>query len=93
MFPGRLIRFCKQELKIRPMIRYLRSLMEEGQDVINTAGIRAAESAARAQLTEWEWQDGFDCEVWRPLLQWTEQDVIDIHRWHGKTAGRASVLM
>lgn len=83
MFPGRLIRFCTQELKVRPMTRYLRGLMEEGQDVVNTVGIRAAESAARAQLKEWEWQDGFDCEVWRPLLQWTEQDVIDIHRRHG----------
>lgn len=83
MFPGRLIRFCTQELKVRPMIRYLRGLMDEGHDVINTVGIRAAESAARAQLSEWEWSDGFDCEVWRPLLHWAEQDVIDIHRRHG----------
>ena len=83
MFPGRLIRFCTQELKVRPMIRYLRGLMDEGNDVINTVGIRAAEGAARAQLSEWEWSDGFDCEVWRPLLHWTEQDVIDIHHRHG----------
>lgn len=83
MFPGRLIRFCTQELKVRPMIRFLRGLMDEGQDVINAVGIRAAERAARAQLSEWEWSDGFDCEVWRPLLRWTEQDVIDIHHRHG----------
>jgi len=46
-------------------------------------GIRAAESEARSKLPEWEWQDGFDCEVWRPLIRWSEQDVIDIHTRHG----------
>lgn len=83
LFPGRRIRYCTQELKVLPMIRYLRGLIEAGQELINAVGIRAAESSARSQLSEWEWQEGFDCEVWRPLLRWTEQDVIDIHRRHG----------
>ena len=26
---------------------------------------------------------GFDSETWRPLIRWTEQDVIDIHTRHG----------
>lgn len=52
-------------------------------DVVNAVGIRAAESEARAKLGEWEWSEGFDCEVWRPLIRWTEQDVIDIHTRHG----------
>lgn len=83
LFPGRRIRYCTQELKVLPMIRHLRGLIEAGQELINAVGIRAAESSARSQLSEWEWQEGFDCEVWRPLLRWTEQDVIDIHRRHG----------
>lgn len=83
MFPGRRVRFCTQELKIHPIARYLRERMDSGQDVVNAVGIRAAESTARAQLPEWEWQDGFDCEVWRPLLRWSEEDVIAIHRRHG----------
>lgn len=83
MFPGRRIRYCMQELKVFPMIRYLKGLVEAGQEPINAVGIRAAESIARSQLSEWDWQEGFDCAVWRPLLRWTEQEVIDIHRRHG----------
>lgn len=79
MFPSRMRRFCTEELKVFPMQRFLRGLM----DVINAVGIRAAESEARSRLPEWEWQEGFDCEVWRPILRWSEQDVIDIHQRHG----------
>lgn len=83
MFPSRLIRFCTQQLKVIPMVKHLRSIMDAGLDVVNTVGIRAAESIARSKLTQWEWQDSFDCEVWRPLLHWTEADVIAIHKRHG----------
>ena len=80
MFPGRLRRFCTQELKVFPMQRHLASLNTE---TINAVGIRAAESANRAAMPEWEWSEGFDCEVWRPLIAWSEQDVIAIHKRHG----------
>lgn len=83
MFPSRVRRFCTQELKVKPMQRYLSARIDGGEDMINAVGIRAAESEARSRMPEWEWQDGFDCEVWRPLLRWSEQDVIDIHRRHG----------
>jgi len=52
-------------------------------DVLNAVGIRRLESRARSQMTEWEWSKGFDCEVWRPIIDWTERDVIDIHQRHG----------
>jgi 3'-phosphoadenosine 5'-phosphosulfate sulfotransferase (PAPS reductase)/FAD synthetase len=83
MFPSRLRRYCTQELKVFPMRDHLRSLQDAGHEIINTVGIRAGESEARSKMPEWEWQDGFDCEVWRPLIRWSEQDVIDIHRRHG----------
>jgi 3'-phosphoadenosine 5'-phosphosulfate sulfotransferase (PAPS reductase)/FAD synthetase len=83
MFPGRRIRFCTQMLKVYPMANYLRERMNAGEDVVNAVGIRAAESVARSQLPEWEFQDTFDCEVWRPLIRWTEQQVIEIHHRHG----------
>ena len=85
MFPSRRIRFCTQELKVLPMQSYLRARIDSGEDVINAVGIRANESAERSRMLEWEWQDGFDCEVWRPLLRWTEEDVISIHKRHGLT--------
>jgi 3'-phosphoadenosine 5'-phosphosulfate sulfotransferase (PAPS reductase)/FAD synthetase len=83
MFPSRVRRFCTQELKVRPMQRHLRALMDAGADVVNAVGIRRGESLARSRMSEWEWSSGFDCETWRPILHWSEQDVIDIHSRHG----------
>lgn len=83
MFPSRVRRFCTQELKVKPMQRYLAERQDNGLELINAVGIRAAESEARSTLPTWEWQDGFDCEVWRPILSWSEQDVIAIHKRHG----------
>lgn len=83
MFPSRLRRFCTQELKVKPLIAYLRQVQDQVGDVINAVGIRAAESKARSKLPEREWQADYDCEVWRPLIGWSELDVIDIHRRHG----------
>jgi 3'-phosphoadenosine 5'-phosphosulfate sulfotransferase (PAPS reductase)/FAD synthetase len=83
MFPSRVIRFCTEALKVVPMQVHLNALVASGEDVVNAVGIRAAESEARSRMTEWEWSRGFDCEVWRPLLRWSEQDVIDIHQRRG----------
>jgi 3'-phosphoadenosine 5'-phosphosulfate sulfotransferase (PAPS reductase)/FAD synthetase len=83
MFPSRTRRYCTQELKVFPMQRYLAERMDDGEALVNAVGIRAAESAARSQMKEWEWSDGFDAEVWRPLIAWSEQQVIDIHKRHG----------
>lgn len=83
MFPSKQRRFCTQELKALPARAYIRSFVDAGEDVINAVGIRAAESDKRSRMTEWEYSDDFDCEVWRPLLSWSEQQVIDIHKRHG----------
>lgn len=81
MFPSRVRRYCTQELKVRPFLRWVESLDE---DIINVVGIRAEESAARAKLPERELMPGAEhIEVWRPIIRWTESDVIDIHRRHG----------
>jgi hypothetical protein len=53
-----------------------------GRLPVNVVGIRAAESAARAKLPERELSTTLDCMVWRPLIRWSEQDVIDIHKRH-----------
>lgn len=82
-FPGRRMKFCTRELKVKPMKKFITQLMDEGRDVINSVGVRAQESSARSKLEEWEWQRDFDCWLWRPLIQWSEQDVIDMHKRHG----------
>src|SRR5262249_6150325 len=71
MFPSRMRRFCTQELKIEPLAAFVRGLSDE---CVNAIGIRAAESSARSRLDAWDWSEAFDCEVWRPLLHWSEAE-------------------
>ncbi len=78
-FPSRIYRFCTEKLKVYPIRDYL-----DGLDVepINCTGIRASESRARSKLPEWEEWSAGDCEQWRPLIHWSDQDVVDIHKRH-----------
>jgi len=80
MFPSRKKRYCTSMLKIFPLKQWL-SVNYPHEQVINPVGVRAAESRARAKLEEWEDLDW--ATTWRPLLAWSEQDVIDIHTRHG----------
>jgi len=79
MFPSRQRRYCTQELKVHTMKRHLDTLEDEP---INTVGIRNEESARRANMPTWEWNNTYDCEIWRPIRKLTEQDVIDLHHAH-----------
>jgi len=83
IFPSRLRRWCTEKLKVLPMRDYLERLADTGVEPVNAVGIRHAESESRAKMGEWEWSESFDCETWRPILTWTEQQVIDIHHRHG----------
>jgi 3'-phosphoadenosine 5'-phosphosulfate sulfotransferase (PAPS reductase)/FAD synthetase len=90
--PGGRTRFCTAALKVIPAGRYIAgNYLALGIDVVNAVGVRAEESNERAQLREWEeWspktEDGeIICSIdqWRPLLQWTFEDVRAIHARHG----------
>lgn len=88
MFPSGNRRFCTTELKVRPMAKYLDSL---DSDVVNAVGIRHEESGERAKMPEWQDapEDGLiAAEVWRPIVRFTLDDVIEIHRRHGVTPNR-----
>ena len=82
-FPRRMGRWCTQELKIYTVRGVMRAEHEAGRLPVNVVGIRAAELQARAKLPERELSTTLDCMVWRPLIAWTERDVIDIHHRHG----------
>jgi len=81
MFPSRVKRFCTEELKVLPIQRFLLEVSET-EEIVNAVGIRRAESLARSQMAEWEWSDSWDCEIWRPLVLWTKEDVLAIHQRH-----------
>jgi len=81
LFPARTRRWCTQKLKVEPFLQWVEALDE---DIVSVVGVRAEESAARACLPERELMPGQEhIEVWRPLIQWTEAQVIDIHQRHG----------
>ncbi len=83
IFPRRTTRFCTQFLKVFVAQAVIREVHDAGRLPVNAVGIRAAESAARAKMSETEISSTMDCLVWRPLLTWTEAEVLDIHRRHG----------
>lgn len=82
LFPSRVMRFCTEVLKVVPMQEHVEALLEDGVEVLNTVGIRRAESKARSEMAEWEWPKGFECEVWRPLVRWSHSDVEAILARH-----------
>lgn len=83
MFPSKRRRFCTQETKAFVIRDYIAKRQDAGEEIVNTVGIRAAESTARSHLLEWEHSSDLDCDVWRPLIAWSEREVIEIHQRHG----------
>jgi 3'-phosphoadenosine 5'-phosphosulfate sulfotransferase (PAPS reductase)/FAD synthetase len=79
-FPSNIVKWCTRRLKIEPIKKYYESL---DYDFVNVVGIRREESKRREQMVELEWNDGFDCYVWRPLINWTVEEVIKIHQRFG----------
>ena len=80
LFPSRLRRWCTEKLKINSLKSYLK---DNDLDLpVSVVGVRASESKTRSKLPERELSTSLDCMVWRPLLRWSKQDVIDIHTRH-----------
>lgn len=80
-FPSRVRKWCTQELKINPFKVFLDTYRDVNRcDVQVLLGIRRDESQRRATAKEREHSDFYDCEVWRPILDWTVEDVIAEHR-------------
>lgn len=81
MVPGKMTRFCTQELKIFPSQKYIQSLDD---DVTVYQGIRADESLARSKGGRSQWVDdagGYQIE--RPLFDWTAAQCFDLMKRHG----------
>lgn len=87
IFPSRTLRFCTEELKIRPFLGWLEREYPDRAArparVVSVVGIRRAESAARSTAERW-WRDpGLDVDVWRPLVEHSYDDVIAMHHEAG----------
>lgn len=81
-FPSTKARFCTQHLKIYPTQDHLQRMRYDGSELIAVSGVRADESEDRRLLPEWDYSGTLLCYSWRPLIRWTIQDVMSIHRRH-----------
>lgn len=80
-FPARMQRWCTTELKVQPLRAY-HDAINDG-DTVSVVGIRAEESARRAQMVEAEDDTRWGGWIWRPLIDWTEEDVYRAHHEAG----------
>lgn len=78
MFSSGRHRWCSYYLKVLPAQNLLAEVQyTSGRKPVSAVGIRGAESASRAKMTATEEQD--EATVWRPLLNWSEAEVIELH--------------
>lgn len=69
------MRFCTSELKTQVILPELKRRFP-GQVVLNVTGIRRAESAARAQAKIANGEKDGRIWNWRPILEWSEEEVF-----------------
>lgn len=87
-FPSTRVRFCSSELKKDPIINQVQiPILDAGDDLRSWQGVRADESPHRALLPENELKltTASGAEMWnyRPILQWTVDQVFAMHDKHG----------
>jgi 3'-phosphoadenosine 5'-phosphosulfate sulfotransferase (PAPS reductase)/FAD synthetase len=73
--PSAKAQFCTEHLKLRPIKQWLESWRRDSDILEMYVGIRAAESERRSKMPPQEWSDMYECDVFRPLLTWTEDQV------------------
>jgi 3'-phosphoadenosine 5'-phosphosulfate sulfotransferase (PAPS reductase)/FAD synthetase len=80
IFPTANARYCTRLMKIEPFFMFLSKFREEYFDFVVITGERAEESPSRAKKPEREYDDKYyHCEVWRPLKNWTAEEVFEAH--------------
>lgn len=76
------LRFCTSEMKTHPITAMLRRRFP-GEVVINVTGIRRDESRRRAKSAIAEMDRGGRLWNWRPILDWSADDVFASIARHG----------
>lgn len=83
-FPSRKAQFCTAELKVGPLTKQvIMPILKTGVGVRSWQGIRRAESQQRAKYVYHERIDLRTLWAYRPLLDWSAEDVFAIHKKHG----------
>lgn len=66
--PSARARFCTDNLKVQPMIAWLKTIDD---DLTVYQGIRRDESESRSRMPQSCWDDSYEAQVERPLFDWT----------------------
>lgn len=74
-FPSTKARFCTQHLKIIPTQTHILKYLQDGKRVLLLSGVRAGESKERADLPELDFDEYYAVDMYRPLLNWSLDDV------------------
>jgi 3'-phosphoadenosine 5'-phosphosulfate sulfotransferase (PAPS reductase)/FAD synthetase len=82
-FPARLQRWCTRELKVEPLRVYYDAIEAQGKEAICVTGIRAEESEERAAMPIVEYDEAWRGWMWRPVRDFTIEDVLRMHHRHG----------
>lgn len=81
-FPSARARFCTEELKVFPLtFQVFFPALKNGR-VLSWQGVRADESLARSKLPPFN-RDDTGVYIWRPILNWTADQVFDLHHEMG----------
>ena len=90
-FSSAKLRFCTSETKVAPIGSHLRKAFK-GRTIISVVGIRREESLGRAKAPIAKADHRFAAPgnragtrmlTWHPLVDWTAQDVFDLHETTG----------
>lgn len=81
-FPSRHQKWCTSDLKSEPCVAWFDAVLERPDQAVHVTGVRADESRKRALYPVTERHSKTGQWHWRPILNWSVGDVVDIHKRH-----------
>ncbi len=89
-FPSRKAQFCTEKLKLVPQKRWLLEHFGPagkfaGESYVRYTGVRRDESATRVNSSFQEFDQWFDCDLFRPIADWTKVMCFAYVAAHGET--------
>lgn len=85
-FPSAKTRFCTEYLKMQPSQRHIKQWMVEGKNILLITGVRRGESKARSELAQFDFDTYYACDIYRPLIDWTTEQVFKYLKSKGQHA-------
>jgi len=81
MMPNIAMKFCTENLKIKPALEFYKTFQEKNIDFINIVGVRREESEKRADTETFAISD-HGIKTLFPIAYWNTQRVFDYHKEH-----------